>query len=105
MPPIPAKKKKEQQEGTRKKEQKEGMRVEEVVKTPFKGDTEDHKCMAMDYLVEKYTKERVQLCFLGWDHVDEEGFHYFKVVYNMGVVYETPVCEGSTEEMCMSCSS
>lgn len=95
MPPIPVKK---------AKKHTVSKQVEEVVKTPFKGDSEEHKLMAMDYLVEKYAADRIQLCFLGWDHEDDEGFHHFKVIYTMIEKKEetVPECE---QEICMSCSS
>lgn len=88
-----------------RKQQQEAKQVEEVVKTPFKGDSEEHKIVAMDWVVEKFTKDKVQLAFLGWDHADEEGFHHFKVIYNMNVVFEEKGPEAMDEEVCMSCSS
>jgi hypothetical protein len=86
------------------KEQQEVTQKEEVVKTPFKGDSEEHKLMAMDWLVEKYTKAKIQLSFLGWDHADEEGFHHFKVI-SLGSVKEAEAAECMDEEVCTSCSS
>lgn len=86
------------------KKQQEVTQKEEVVKTPFKGDSEEHKLMAMDWLVEKYTKAKIQLSFLGWDHADEEGFHHFKVITLENVILEEPA-ECMDEEVCTSCSS
>jgi hypothetical protein len=88
-----------------RKQHQEAKQVEEVVKTPLKGDSEEHKLMAMDWVVEKFTKDKLQLCFLGWDHADEEGFHHFKVIYNMNVVFEEKGPECMDEEVCTSCSS
>ena len=89
------------------KEQQTVEQIEEIVKTPFKGDSEEHKLMAMDWLVEKYTKAKVQLAFLGWDHEDEEGFHHFKVISSQNVVFEEkgPECMEDAEGTCTSCSS
>jgi hypothetical protein len=87
------------------REQQTVEQKEEVVKTPFKGDSEEHKLMAMDWLVEKYTKDKIQLAFLGWDHEDEEGFHHFKVIYSLNVVFEEKGPEAMDEEVCTSCSS
>ena len=75
--------------------------IEHVVKTPIKGDSEEHKLVAMDWVVDQYTKEKVQLAFVGWDHEDEEGYHHFKVISYVDRVEETK-CE---EDVCMSCSS
>ena len=90
---------------SRRKENREVKHQEEVIKTPFKGDSEEHKLMAMDWVVEKFTKDKVQLAFLGWHHVDEEGFHHFKVVYSTDLVYEEKGPECMDEEVCTSCSS
>ena len=87
------------------REQQTVEQKEEVVKTPFKGDSEEYKIVAMDWLVEKYTKAKVQLAFLGWDHADEEGFHHFKVIYNMNVVFEEKGPDSMEEDVCTSCSS
>jgi hypothetical protein len=87
------------------KEQQSVEQKEEVVKTPFKGDSEEHKIVAMDWLVEKYTKAKVQLAFLGWDHADEEGFHHFKVIYSVNVVFEEKGPDCMEEDVCTSCSS
>jgi hypothetical protein len=88
-----------------RKQHQESKQVEDVVKTPFKGDSEEHKIVAMDWVVEKFTKDKLQLAFLGWDHADEEGFHHFKVIYNMNVVFEEKGPEAMDEEVCTSCSS
>ena len=87
------------------REQQTVEQKEEVVKTPFKGDSEEHKIVAMDWLVEKYTKAKMQLAFLGWDHADDEGFHHFKVIYNMNVVFEEKGPDSMEEDVCTSCSS
>lgn len=87
-----------------RKQQQTVEQIEEIVKTPFKGDSEEHKIVAMDWLVEKYTKDKVQLAFLGWDHEDEEGFHHFKVIYSVNLVFQEKGPE-SEEDVCMSCSS
>lgn len=88
-----------------RKQHQEAKQVEDVVKTPFKGDSEEHKIVAMDWVVEKFTKDKLQLSFLGWDHADEEGFHHFKVIYNTSVVFEEKGPEAMEEEVCTSCSS
>ena len=89
-----------------RKQHQEAKQVEDVVKTPFKGDSEEHKIVAMDWVVEKFTKDKLQLSFLGWDHADEEGFHHFKVIYNTSVVFEEKSPEAmEEEEVCTSCSS
>ena len=88
-----------------RKQHQEAKQVEDVVKTPFKGDSEEHKIVAMDWVVEKFTKDKLQLAFLGWDHADEEGFHHFKVIYNMNLVFEEKGPEPEAEEVCTSCSS
>jgi hypothetical protein len=87
------------------REQQTVEQKEEVVKTPFKGDSEEHKLMAMDWVVEKFTKDKLQLSFLGWDHEDEEGFHHFKVIYSVNVVFEEKSPDSMEEEVCTSCSS
>jgi hypothetical protein len=87
------------------KEHQEVVQKEDVVKTPFKGDSEEHKLMAMDWVVEKFTKDKLQLSFLGWDHEDAEGFHHFKVIYSVNVVFEEKGPEAMDEEVCTSCSS
>jgi hypothetical protein len=60
----------------------------------------------MDWVVEKFTKDKLQLSFLGWDHEDEEGFHHFKVIYSVNLVFQEkgPDCM-EEEEVCTSCSS
>ena len=88
-----------------RKQHQEAKQVEDVIKTPFKGDSEEHKLMAMDWVVEKFTKDKLQLSFLGWDHADEEGFHHFKVIYNMNLVFEEKGPVPEAEEVCTSCSS
>jgi len=78
--------------------------LEDIVKTPLKGNTEEHKLMAMDWVIDHMTKKELQLVFLGWDHEDEEGFHHFKVQYTK-VLIQRQVTFDETDKSCSSCSS
>ena len=78
--------------------------LEDIVKTPLKGDTEEHKLMAMDWVIDYMTKKELQLVFLGWDHEDEEGFHHFKVQYTKELI-KRQVTFDETDKSCSSCSS
>lgn len=83
--------------------------IEIIVKTPLRGNTEEHKLMAMDWVIEDMTKKGLQLRFLGWDHEDEEGFHHFKAVYESKteeqVKKERSVTFDDADKSCSSCSS